>query len=338
VDMNSANLPFFIKNRYYSSNEFLTKFTFVLFIVLMIPAYYFSSIKTIQTHSGDSCDGLAPAQIIIAIYVLCYIVSFVFFSYGLRSVVDNFRIKEELRSTGVIGIIAVIIYGIFNVGAKTTNNHVFPFSTLGLLVAVIYAFFASTIGPLWRTYHQPPNLKVDDNAVDVKALESLSALILNDAGFESFRKFLSAEFSVENLLFWKDIDTFRKKIRENQAGEFINAENSRLFAKYIVEDSPFQVNLPERIVADVKSVIDGKTQPPAIGPNDIKLEEKTNADFAKTSPSPPTIFDEAQKSIFKLMESDSFPRYKSSDQYRDFVNTISAKQKEKAILKESGLS
>jgi hypothetical protein len=168
-------------------------------------------------------------------------------------------------------------------------------------------------------------------------METLSALIQHDTGFESFRKFLSAEFSVENLLFWKDIDTFRRKIRDNQAGEFITSENSRLFAKYIVEDSPFQVNLPEKIVADVKAVIDGKAQPPSISPSDVRLEEKSN-ETAKAAPHPPTIFDEAQKSIFKLMESDSFPRYKSSDQYRDFVNQVSLKQKEKAILKESGLS
>jgi hypothetical protein len=333
VDMNSANLPFFIKNRFYASSEFLTKFTAVLFLILMIPAIVTSFNPDVQSDSGDSCKGLQVAQVIIAIYVLCYIIAFLLFSIGLRAVVDNFKIKEELRSTGIIGIAAVIVYGVFNLALKDINNKTFPFSTLGLLIAVIYAFYASTIAPLWRSYHAPP--KVEDSAVDVQQMETLSALIQHDAGFESFRKFLSAEFSVENLLFWKDIDTFRKKIRDNQSPEFVTSENQRLYAKYIVEDSPFQVNLPEKIVDNVKAVIDGKSSPPTISPSDVRLEEGKSD---RTAPSPPTIFDEAQKSIFKLMESDSFPRYKSSDQYRDFVNQVSTKQKEKAILGAAGLA
>jgi hypothetical protein len=76
------------------------------------------------------------------------------------------------------------------------NNNTFPFSTLFLIIAVVAAFAASTMWPLYRSIFQPPqlpNLEVPDN------LNTLEGLLKGDLGIEAFKKFLTKEFSVENV-------------------------------------------------------------------------------------------------------------------------------------------
>jgi len=48
----------------------------------------------------------------------------------------------------------------------------------------------------------------------------------------------------------------------------------------------------------------------------------------------PTIFDEAQISIFNLMDTDSFPRYKASEIYREYVNSVKQQQHKNSVLRE----
>jgi hypothetical protein len=46
--------------------------------------------------------------------VALYVAVFIFFAVSLRLVVDGFKIKEELRFTGIVGAVAVIPWILFN--------------------------------------------------------------------------------------------------------------------------------------------------------------------------------------------------------------------------------
>lgn len=168
---------------------------------------------------------------------------------------------------------------------------------------------------------QEPNNQAQ--SVDIDQLESI---VLIPAGFEAFRKFLSAEFSVENLLFWKDIEDFRKKIKAGGSEDFIRTENKRLYEKYIIEDSPFQVNLKGEVVQRIRAVIEGKAPLPSAATQDEKADDakakKRTECMSPGAAETPTVFDEAQANIFKLMKSDSFPRFKTSEIYTTFAQKM----------------
>jgi hypothetical protein len=51
----------------------------------------------------------------------------------------------------------------------------------------------------------------------------------------------------------------------------------------------------------------------------------------------PTIFDAAQTNIFKLMESDSFPRYVRTPEYKQFCSEAQGVIKQKSVYRDAGL-
>jgi len=281
--------------------------------------------KALTTNFGDKCD-FAWGREVLAVIVFVYITCFLIFAYKLRQVVDGFNIKNELKLTGAIGLAAVIPWFIFNTTYADINGRVFPFSTLSLVIAMVFAFLTSTIYPLFRTYYKPPEVMMAELPQDLDKLESL---LVTKQGFESFRKFLTAEFSVENLLFYADVEELRKKITLGATIEVLRQENKRLYNKYVISDAPFQVNLPDLIVASISVKM-------KIFHNEGKVDLDKNADPMSSrdhQPQPPTIFDEAQGCIYKLMETDSFQRYKTSQLYSEYVKNVHQQLHKTSVLK-----
>jgi len=294
-----------------------------------------------------------------------YICVFLGFAYGLRDVVDGFHIKEELKYTAVIGILAVIPWYVFNINdsaPKKINDNIFPFSTLALITAVAFAFFASTVWPLYRSIWQPPILE-DLNIPD--SVTTLRGILSTPLGIESFKRFLTKEFSVENILFYLECEDYRKKkitlMEEGNEAETqlqLVGEAQRIYSKYIGTDSPFQVNLPSLLVAELQANLKRQftatkdssadraaamrvatLSPKSSGADGgIGSLASANSDDGSTSsynaPAVPTVFDPAQKNIFHLMETDSCPRYFRSDLYKEFVAQVTEKKEKKKVLDE----
>jgi len=316
-----------MRNRQYITDRFLGKVAMSTLLVLWIPCLILTITdnESLSKSFGDACDfhwGRYVLGIICSIYIFCFLL----FAYKLRQVVDGFNIKNELKLTGLIGVIAVIPWFLFNQIYYDINSSVFPFSTLSLLIGLFFAFLNSTMYPLIRTYYKPPTVTFAELPQDLDKLESL---ITTKQGFESFRKFLTAEFSVENLLFYADVEDLRKKITLGASIEILKQENKRLYNKYVISDAPFQVNLPDLIVASISVKM-------KIFMSEGKVDLEKNADplaMADHQPQPPTIFDEAQGCIYKLMETDSFQRYKTSPVYSEYVKNVNQQLHKTSVLK-----
>jgi len=120
-------------------------------------------------------------------------------------------------------------------------------------------------------------------------------------------------------------------------------EAQRIYAKYIIVDSPFQVNLPDNIVKDVESklkdIFSNNAGKIPESPNNHSLQRHLS-DAISLLPNhqdTPTIFDKAQENIFKLMSTDSFPRYFRSDEYTKLCATVAEKKKNAEILRQEGV-
>jgi len=320
-----STVPSYLRNRYYISISFFTRIAIALLLLLLPCAVAIKLDSGTQTGDGGDCQ-YSWARSVLVVIVALYILVLLFFAYQLRQVVDGFQIKNELKFTGVFAVIGIIPWLLFN-EEYASQNSIFPYSTLSILVAIIGAFSASTLWPLYRSIYRPPKIVTTEIPEN---LESLGALISTKEGFDSFRKFLTAEFSVENLLFFADIEDLRRKIREGADINTIKSESKRLLEKYIDSDSPFQVNLADRIVHGISEKMkileeEDRIDAPAKPDDDILTGKPI--DF-------PTIFDEAQLSIFNLMDSDSFQRYKSSKVYGNYVEEIKIQLHKNSVLRE----
>lgn len=422
LDQSKPSEQWFIHRQHWITGRYLGPISILVTVILCLPCLAMTLINEELVHqSGDSCDK-AWADAVLAVYVALYVAVFIFFAVSLRLVVDGFKIKEELRLTGIVGAVAVVPWVLFNLAFEDVNNDTFPFSTLFLIIAVVAAFAASTMWPLYRSIFQPPQLptfEVPDT------LNTLDGLLKGDLGIDAFKKFLTKEFSVENILFFLEVEDFRRYIRELEGDEHrdksVLSKQKEIYTKYIVANCPFQVNLPDHIVKQLDSDIraqhhgalaksavsnggtisptsaslsadqvtidihGGQITPPngtplttpMMAPGQVPLSDalqssssssmiasttgggsgsggveakkedskrhsiadasKSALDAAYVAQLTPTIFDSAQKNIFKLMQSDSFPRFIRSDHYKDLVKTVNQSKHAKEVLTEMGI-
>jgi len=130
---------------------------------------------------------------------------------------------------------------------------------------------------------------------------TLDDFLEHDMGQRFFHQFLQNEYSSENLEFWLAVEAFREKYEQQKENEDSDAPSKnpedvhgyaeRIAKKYV---EPEIVNL-------------GKKNKRAIL-KDLTAKKLT-----------PESFEGAQKEIKKLMEQDSFQRFKKSTEFRDFL-------------------
>jgi len=219
--------------------------------------------------------------------------------------------------------------------------HFFPFSTLFIIIGVSISFCASTLWPLYRSYFAPPAIEQFGNVS--QDLTTLQGVLSDRAGLSSFKKFLTKEFSVENILFYEEIEEYRKKKKEGGDDLELIGEAQRIYAKYIIIDSPFQVNLPDNIVKELEGKLKdifsnaGKLPEALAGGSYLSRSLSDPSSILPNQRETPTIFDKAQENIFKLMSTDSFPRYFRSEEYAKLCSQANDKKNQEQILIDEGL-
>ena len=78
---------------------------------------------------------------------------------------------------------------------------------------------------------------------------TLEGVLRLQEGQMVFQEFLKTEFSVENILFWKEIELLRLELSSGTMDQ--TSKNSRaedIYATYILQGGSYQVNLPAEIV------------------------------------------------------------------------------------------
>ncbi|XP_077201194.1 regulator of G-protein signaling 7 isoform X5 [Paroedura picta] len=106
-------------------------------------------------------------------------------------------------------------------------------------------------------------------------------------GREQFLKFLESEFSSENLRFWLAVEDLKKRpIRE------VPARVQEIWQEFLAPGAPSAINL------------------------DSKSYDKTTQNVKEPGR---YTFDDAQEHIYKLMKSDSYPRFIRSSAYQELL-------------------
>nr|CAG8571362.1 1141_t:CDS:2 [Entrophospora candida] len=125
------------------------------------------------------------------------------------------------------------------------------------------------------------------------------SVLSNTLAIKYFQKFAIREFSVENLLFWLDVELFAAGIScEIEDNYFEEQQTAVIYAKYIYltyisPNAPLQVNLSDEIRKDIPWPID----------DDSDVERN--------------IFDEAQEAVYQLMKGHTFVRYENSSEWKE---------------------
>ncbi|CAB3238140.1 unnamed protein product [Arctia plantaginis] len=129
----------------------------------------------------------------------------------------------------------------------------------------------------------------------------LRELLQDNAGKEHFAKFLSKEFSGENLKFWLAVQELKAlPIRR------VSARAKEIWKEYLAADAPSPVNIDATSRELTR----------------VKVESGTADRYC---------FDQAQAHVYHLMKSDSYSRYLRSEMYKDYLNGSKKKTSVKGI-------
>ncbi|KAJ8704855.1 hypothetical protein PYW08_012175 [Mythimna loreyi] len=130
---------------------------------------------------------------------------------------------------------------------------------------------------------------------------SLRELLQDNAGKEHFAKFLSKEFSGENLKFWLAVQELKAlPVRR------VATRAKEIWKEYLASDAPSPVNI------------------------DAASRELTRQKV-ESGQADRYCFDQAQAHVYHLMKSDSYSRYLRSEMYKDYLNGSKKKTSVKGI-------
>jgi hypothetical protein len=162
-----------------------------------------------------------------------------------------------------------------------------------------------TFQPIDKHGYPGSDYKIQRRLVDKKKPTlsmPLPMVLAYREGLENVTEFLASEHSTENIQFWQFIKQYHECIKNNEQLEAVHKMIGSIFIQFIDHDAINELNIPARLRADLIVVIrelDSTKQPPS------------------------DLFDPCLDEIFRMMNKDSFPRFKSSPQFKTFFDIVS---------------
>ncbi|XP_076880702.1 regulator of G-protein signaling 21 isoform X2 [Brachyhypopomus gauderio] len=123
--------------------------------------------------------------------------------------------------------------------------------------------------------------------------QSLGQLLESKYGLATFRTFLKAEYSDENIEFWLTCEDY-KKIKSSFR---MTSKAKKIYGQFVKAESPKEINIDYQTRENIKRNV--------------------------TSPTA-ECFDDAQKIVYGLMERDSYPRFLRSEMYKKLLDSFTA--------------
>lgn len=288
-EVSENDIGWFLRHRYVISSRFFKRLAIadavVMCMCLFVATFFAGEGWVFTTGTCDSFGSIAGAsstRIVAVVLVNCVLLfhSVLGFVIGFllrKFPPDGLFIRTELYTLGGVAVLfGVAFYGI---------RALFPKAAVGTLMTVTMWLlcYTATIG-LPIVIALRPNLQLryrEENLVDT--LRSAN-------GRKAFMAFLVSEFSLENFLFWEAVNVWKQDAENNMD---LLAAARQIYDRYVDNNSEFCINISAQ---DRLRITDD-------------LEKLSNADRRALL----TIFDQAHHAVWKLMDSDSFPRYLKSE-------------------------
>lgn len=262
-----------------------------------------------------------PLFILRAVMTAIHLVALGGLAFGLAAYgPDSGLAKHELRGVAVGAPLLLILHFVL-VGAMKSSVDVtfvaFSIYMAGMLWVVVAA--------LYRPLYTSAFLDKDSEAAYYLGrqpdISNLADIINSKVGYATFVEFLKSEFSEENILFWREVQTFVNKcqalLRENKLDSAdmnklletkilnreIAAELSKtaisIFELYCKRGAPAQVNISDTVLQELTAQLSNLNADRA----EVVLDKISN------------LFDSVKSQVFELMDKDSFARFRQSPLY-----------------------
>eukprot|EP01103_Thecamoeba_quadrilineata_P009277 TRINITY_DN19011_c0_g1_i1.p1 TRINITY_DN19011_c0_g1~~TRINITY_DN19011_c0_g1_i1.p1 ORF type:complete len:270 (-),score=52.32 TRINITY_DN19011_c0_g1_i1:112-921(-) len=150
----------------------------------------------------------------------------------------------------------------------------------------------------------------EEKEIDASTQE-LENLLRDKRGRKIFRDYLKKEFAEENLLFYEAVEYY-SVLPEWDA----LSEAAVIYRRFLSSEAEYEINLPSKIFAQIRELYDPATGQVA---NSYKKVHKD-------------LFEQAKHSIFKLLLTDSMPRFIKSPEYIDYMSSAQKRKSSNLVF------
>lgn len=227
----------------------------LIVILVIIHASLSQSHLKAGTMECEETEGRVVLAVICL--VMGMVIQFMVLIYKMRHITDGFSINNELKIVCAIACVHVV----FAVWLQASDYRWPAQPFVGYITGslVLCCIIVSVMWPLLQSfsrvkadprYEMPAGLPTISSTGVVVQNEFIDFLV-DPVARQWFQEFLINEFSVENVLFWNEVQDYKKIANP----EDINTVATRIFEQYIVEGSPFQVNLSHECVTHTRELL-----------------------------------------------------------------------------------
>jgi len=256
-------------------------------------------------HIAGDCN--RASQLAYSVNLLAFLVILLYFMVRLGRLRDPFHMKLE-NNIGFplcgAQIFMMITYPI----VPSIYSDGFDFRWVMVLYTPV-AVFVNGLFPVLLTFPRFRGLleRTAVSAQDQKDIETKGTIfalkqgvdvfqaVLNHPDLcEAFTRFTESEWSVENVLFYKAVEDYKRRAEEGAPG--LQERAQHLVDEYVANTAPLEVNLDHRVKAEILRIL------------------RTGATA--------NMFDEAHSKIYSLMEEDSFKKWQLTQGFKEALERV----------------
>ncbi|KAI8084149.1 regulator of G protein signaling domain-containing protein [Gilbertella persicaria] len=162
-------------------------------------------------------------------------------------------------------------------------------------------------------------------------------IILENAKLRSpFKDFLRANFCEENLDFWIDYSTLRRKCRNQSPA--LPSQNQKdlledaydIWSTYLAPGSPSELNVEHSLLQEMARIVNSVvTVLPAYSGQGKPSIVITASSASQSLRMMLKLFDKVNEHICRLMASDSVPKFVKTEKYRKIIDSIERSERKK---------
>lgn len=237
-----------------------------------------------------------PAIAFVLIPGMLPIVIYIYFKQLIKRLPDPFMIRHEMNVFAILILLgfSTVLFSFFDLGSFATPEpgEMLYFKWETLLDYIMILIFINSV-------HRQVYLATKTQPYLAAVPYTLNQILEHPDGVSIFETFLQNDFSVENLKVYQILVNWRSLARrEIWSIKRTDSEARRIFTAWLdpTNEDAVGVNVAHGTISPI-----------------VKEMKGTGSNF------PSTFFDDIIDEVYSLMASDSFPRFVTTNKYREFV-------------------
>jgi len=239
----------------------------------------------------NNCAGSDSLAYIMGVMSAVYVLATCTLAFFLRTSEDALNIKEELRWCCISWSAGIVVWGLLGLIPGTYHlRETFP-AMIFVFLSMGVCFCISTVW-VWIQARKERKIRRDTSA-ELTRRVTLENILWNPSLRNAFRRYLCLQLCVENLLFWEDVQEWKK------SPEHAWSEAQRICREYIVDGSLHEVNISDKMKTSVREF--------------FKSAPSAESEYTVLS-----IFDTALKEVENLMNENSYYPFLRHPIYKEY--------------------